>query len=237
MKMYHATFSVVAKCSKTRSLGVCVSTARPAVGDRVPHIEAEVGVIATQANTNVAYGTMGLTLLRRGFAPEKALEDMLKKDPDRETRQVIIIDRNGRTAAFTGRETKAWRGHLIGDNYVVAGNMLKGGNVIKAMAKTFERSVGEALPERLIEALEAGQKAGGDRRGKVSAALLVTSEEQTAKQPFVDIRVDENTDPIRELRRIFRTYSAKIRRKERAQSFSGISKNREWNMRVPESYK
>lgn len=215
MKMYHATFSIVAKCSKTRSLGVCASTARPAVGDRVPHIDAEVGAIATQANTNVTYGTLGLTLLRKGFAPEEALKNMLRTDPERETRQVIIIDKDGRTAAFTGRKTKAWRGHLIGDNYVVAGNMLKGGSVINAMAKTFESSVGEDLPERLIETLEAGQEAGGDRRGKVSAALLVASGEQKAKQPFLDIRVDENTDPIRELRRIFRTYSVNIRRKER----------------------
>ena len=213
--VYHTTFSMVARCSKTLSLGVCVSTAVLAVRSRVPYVEAGVGAIATQANTNITYGINGLKLLRKGFSAQTALENMLKKDPEKESRQVIIIDKDGRTAAFTGKETIGWKGHLVGKDYVVAGNMLRGSSVIEAMARTFESSAGEELPERLMKALEAGQSAGGDKRGKVSAALLVASNEQKAKFPFLDLRVDEHSDPVRELRKIFNTcYTTICREKQ-----------------------
>lgn len=140
-----------------------------------------------------------------GFSPQTALEAMLKEDEDRETRQVTIIDKDERTAAFTGKKTIDWKGHLAGKNYVVAGNMLVGSKVIEAMADTFEKSDGE-LSERLIRALEAGQKAGGDKRGKVSAALLVVGEIKIETRPFLDLRVDEHQNPVRELRRIYETY-------------------------------
>jgi len=195
----------VARCPKTLALGVCVSTAAPAVGSRVPHVEAMVGAIATQADTNVFYGINGLRLLKMGFSPQTALETMLKEDPDRESRQVIIIDKEGRSAAFTGRETVDWKGHLVGKDYVVAGNMLVGNSVIDAMALVFESSEGE-LSERLMKALEAGQKAGGDKRGKRSAALLVAQKEQLGAHPLLDLRVDEHRDPVGELRRVFEIY-------------------------------
>jgi len=195
----------VARCPKTLALGVCVSTAAPAVGSRVPHVEARVGAIATQAETNVLYGINGLKLLKMGFSPQTALETMLKEDPDRESRQVIIIDKEGRSAAFTGRETSDWKGHLIGKDYVVAGNMLVGNSVIDAMALVFESSEGE-LSERLMKTLEAGQKAGGDKRGKTSAALLVAQKEQVGARPLLGLRVDEHQDPVRELRRVFEIY-------------------------------
>ena len=195
----------MARCPKTLALGVCVSTAAPAVGSRVPHVEARVGAIATQAETNVLYGTNGLKLLKIGFSPQTALETMLKDDPDRESRQVIIIDKEGRSAAFTGRETSDWKGHFIGKDYVVAGNMLVGNSVVDAMAQVFESSEGE-LSERLIKALEAGQKAGGDKRGKTSAALLVAQKGQVVTHPLLDLRVDEHQDPVRELRRVFEIY-------------------------------
>jgi len=192
---------MVARCPKTLALGVCVSTAVPAVGNRVPHVEAGVGAIATQAETNILYGIKGLKLLKEGFSPEAILEAMLKEDPKRESRQVIIIDRDGRTAAFTGKETIGWKGHFIGKDYAVAGNMLVGSRVIEAMAKTFESSEGE-LAEKLLKALEAGQEAGGDKRGRMSAALLVASEQRETK-PILDLRVDEHHNPVGELRRIF----------------------------------
>ena len=192
----------MARCPKTLALGVCVSTAAPAVGSRVPHVEARLGAIATQAKTNVLYGINGLRLLKMGFSPKTALETMLKEDPDRESRQVIIIDKEGRSVAFTGRETVDWKGHLIGKDYVVAGNMLVGNSVIGAMAQVFERSEG-VLSERLMKALEAGQKAGGDKRGKTSAALLVAQKEQLGARPLLDLRVDEHRDPVGELRRVF----------------------------------
>jgi len=203
---------MVARCPKTLALGVCVSTAVPAVGSRVPRVEAGVGAIATQAETNISYGINGLKLLKKGLSPQAALETMLKEDPDRETRQVIIIDGEGRTAAFTGRETIDWKGHLIGEDYVVAGNMLVGSQVIEVMALTFENSEGE-LAERLLKALEAGQEAGGDKRGRVSAALLVAGEERRENHPILDLRVDEHHDPIKELRRIFGDRTAMMKQK------------------------
>ncbi|KPV61735.1 MAG: hypothetical protein AOA66_1705 [Candidatus Bathyarchaeota archaeon BA2] len=184
-------------------LGVCVSTAIPAVGNRVPHVEAGVGAIATQAKTNILYGTNGLKLLKTGLSPQATLETMLKEDPERELRQVIIIDKDGRTAAFTGRETIDWKGHLVGMDYAVAGNILVGNRVIESMAQTFESSKGE-LTERLIKALEAGQEAGGDKRGRASAALVVASQKR-GPPPILDLRVDKHPDPVRELRRIFET--------------------------------
>jgi uncharacterized Ntn-hydrolase superfamily protein len=137
---------------------------------------------------------------------------MLKKDPDRESRQVIIIDREGRTSAFTGKETIGWKGHLVGKDYVVAGNMLVSSQVIEAMAQTFESSE-EKLAERLLKALEAGQEAGGDKRGRISAALLIASQQQTKTRPILDLRVDQHHDPVKELKRIFKKRSAVMKRK------------------------
>ena len=203
-----ATFSLVARCSRTNEVGVCVATAIPAVGSVVPYAEAGVGAIATQALTNVIYGTLGLELLRSGLSPQEALERMLREDPERESRQVIMIDARGRTAAFTGKANVDWKGHLVGENYVVGGNMLVSAQVIQAMAEAFETSAGE-LEERLLNALEAGQKAGGDKRGKRSAALLVMKRrEYRGIRPLIDLRVDFHEDPVKELRRIFEAYKA-----------------------------
>jgi len=197
------TFSIVALDPKTKALGVSVSTAVPAVGSVVPHIEAGVGAIATQAQTNVFYGIEGLKLLKTGLPPQTALETMLQRDIDREKRQVIIIDAQGRTAAFTGRENVEWKGHMIGKNCAAAGNILTGSHVIKAMIETFEATKGK-LAERLLKALEAGQEAGGDKRGRMSAALLVAGEQWISEtRPVLDLRVDAHQDPVKELRRIY----------------------------------
>lgn len=212
-QLEEGTFSMVARCPKTKALGVCVSTAVPAVGSIVPHAEADVGAIATQANTNIIYGTKGLKLLKMGFSPKTALEAMLKEDSEKESRQVIIIDGLGRTAAFTGKETIDWKGHLIGKDYVVAGNMLVGSRVIEAMAQTFRSSEGE-LADRLMNALEAGQEEGGDKRGKTSAALLVVSKEQKGTRPLLDLRVDEHPNPVKELRRIFEVYEEWMKKQQ-----------------------
>lgn len=198
------TFSMVARCPETFALGVCVSTAVIAVGSRVPHVQAGVGAIAVQANTNILYGIKGLRLLNKGFSSQTALETMLKKDKNRESRQVIIIDKDGRTAAFTGMETIDWKGHIIGKDYVVAGNMLVGSRVIEAMAQTFEGSE-EDLSERLMKALEAGKDAGGDKRGSMSAALVVANK-KLGSTPLLNLTVDQHRDPVKELRRIFDTY-------------------------------
>ncbi len=174
----------------------------PAVGNRVPHVESGVAAIATQAKTNIIYGIKGIELLRTGLSPQSVLGAMLRDDTDRESRQVIIIDRKGRTAAFTGKKTINWKGHLVGDNYAVAGNMLVSSQVIEAMSQTFEKSDGE-LAERMLKAIEAGQEAGGDKRGKKSAALLIARQRQTRKRSLLDLRVDEHHDPVKELIKIF----------------------------------
>jgi uncharacterized Ntn-hydrolase superfamily protein len=197
------TFSIVARDPKTKALGVSVSTAVPAVGSVVPHVEAGVGAIATQAQTNVLYGIEGLKLLKTGLSPQTALGTMLQRDNDREKRQVIIIDAQGRTAAFTGKENIEWKGHMVGKDCAAAGNMLVGSRVIKAMIETFEATKGK-LAERLLKALEAGQEAGGDKRGQMSAALLVAGEQWISEtRPVLDLRVDAHQDPVKELRRIY----------------------------------
>ena len=203
------TFSMVARCERTGELGVCVSTAVPAVGSIVPHAELDVAAIATQATSNVMYGIKGLQLIKLGLSPSSALDALLREDEEREVRQVIMIDKDGKTAAFTGRETVEWKGHLTGGNYATAGNMLVGSQVIEAMAKAFDSTEGP-LEERLMKALEAGQNAGGDKRGRVSAALLVMKRlEADSPRPWVDLRVDENPDPVAELRRIYEVFKVR----------------------------
>jgi len=192
------TFSIIARCPKTLALGVATASASIAVGNRVPHVKAGVGAIATQAKTNIKYGIEGLKLLEMGFSPKKTLETLLEKDSEREERQVIIIDIEGRIAAFTGKKAVEWKGHIIGRNYAVAGNMLVGEEVIEAMVEAFEKSEGETLAERLLRALEAGQRAGGDKRGKTSAALKVCDNEGLR----INLRVDLNPNPIEELRKM-----------------------------------
>ena len=198
------TFSIVARDPKTLALGVAVSTAVPAVGSVVPHVQTDVGAIATQAQTNILYGTEGLQLLKKGLPPQKALEIMLIKDRDREKRQVAILDIQGRTAAFTGLETEDWKGHQIGEDHIVAGNMLACERVILAMSESFEQEKG-SLAERLLKALEAGQNAGGDKRGRISAALKVADRRwRSASRPILDLRVDAHPDPVKELRRVYK---------------------------------
>jgi len=198
------TFSIIARCPKTSALGVAVATAVPAVGSVVPHVEACVGAIATQAHTKVSYGVEGLRLLKAGLSPQNALETMLSEDKDREKRQVAIIDAQGRTAVFTGKETDEWKGHMVGKDHLVAGNILVGSQVIRALAQAFEEALKQNLAERLLKALEAGQEAGGDKRGRMSAALLVADKRyESETRPFLDLRVDAHSNPVKELRRVY----------------------------------
>ena len=200
------TFSMVARCYRTSALGVCVSTAVPAVGSVVPHVGLRVGAIATQGYTNILYGIDGLRLLEKGFSPQTTLDTLLAEDSKKELRQVAIIDRRGRKAAFTGEGTLGWRGHMIEEDCVAAGNMLTSGKVLEVMVGAFQGSDGW-LAERLMLSLEAGDKAGGDRRGKMSAALLVADEELVSEtRPLLSLRVDVHPRPVKELRTAFETY-------------------------------
>ncbi len=200
-----ATFSIVAFDPDTKELGVAVQSKFIAVGAVVPWAKAGVGAVATQSWANTTFGPDGLKLLAEGTAADAALEKLLAADRGREHRQVAIIDAEGRTAAFTGNGCNAWAGHRQGKNYSVQGNILAGEEVVEAMAKAFAESEGE-LGKRLIDALEAGQGAGGDRRGRQSAALLVVRDGagySGFNDRYRDLRVDDHAEPIKELRRVY----------------------------------
>ncbi|MGG3564454.1 DUF1028 domain-containing protein [Neobacillus rhizosphaerae] len=194
------TFSITARCQKTGMLGVAVSTARPAVGSLVPYVKAGVGAIATQALVNPFYGIDGIKFLAEGLSVDEILEQLVAADSDCERRQFAIVDRFGNATGFTGKETVPWQGHLIGNQFVVAGNMLTGPETIEAMFETFQALENVSLPERLLAVLASGQEAGGDKRGRQSAALYVVHEEE---YPLVDIRVDEHEEPVKELIRVY----------------------------------
>jgi uncharacterized Ntn-hydrolase superfamily protein len=194
------TFSVSARCPRTGMLGVAVSTAGTAVGGICIFADAGVGAIATQSWVNPYLGIDGLKLLREGLSAPEALAKLIAEDPGQADRQVGIVDSKGRTAAHTGSSCVDWAGHIEGDGFTVQGNMLVGAATIDAMAEAATRSADFDLHERLMLVLEAGQAAGGDKRGKQSAALKVFKKEAFA---WLDIRVDEHRNPVAELRRVF----------------------------------
>src|SRR3990170_2996644 len=183
------TFSIIARDPESGLFGVAVSTAVPCVGALVPHVKAGVGAIATQSYTNVRLGTDGLRLLELGLSPEAALTSLLAEDADAARRQAAGIDSRGRVFAYSGDQCVDWFGHRPGENYSVQGNMLVGKETIDAMAETFEAAEGH-LASRLLKALEAGQTAGGDKRGRESAALLVVPPEGGDPWSYVNLRVD-----------------------------------------------
>jgi uncharacterized Ntn-hydrolase superfamily protein len=194
------TFSVIARDSQTGMVGIAVTTKFFGVGSLCPFARAGLGAVATQALVNPTYGPRGLDLLAEGLAPAEVIERLLAEDDGRTHRQVHVIDAEGRVAAHSGAECVDWFGHQTHDGFSVAGNMLAGSAVVEETARAYRDGVEFALPERLIGALEAGQSVGGDKRGRQSAALLVVS---TEIYPYLDIRVDDNPDPLVELRRLY----------------------------------
>ncbi len=199
-----STFSIVGFDPKTGDLGVAVQSRFFGVGAVVPWVEAGVGAIATQSYANTTYGPRGLELLRRGSAPADVLAQLTGADPRRDLRQAAIVDAKGRAAVFTGDGCHAWAGHRRGTHYSVQGNLLVSRATVDAMARAFETSSGE-LAERLLRALEAGQAAGGDARGRQSAAIRVARAGGgygRYDDRYVDLRVEEDDRPIEELRRL-----------------------------------
>lgn len=192
-----STFSIVAFDPATRELGVIVQTFRPAVGNRCPWVQAGVGAVATQAWTNPLLATKVLDLLAHGLTAERALATAIAEDELKDRRQIIVVDHMGNVAGWTGNLAPAVAGHILGDNFAVAGNILLEGT-LEAMAAAFEDSTGP-LAFRLLEAMKAGQEAGGDSRGKMSIGLRVA---RVGWVPFVDLRVDHHIDPFAELARI-----------------------------------
>lgn len=199
-----ATFSIVAFDPETGDLGVAVQSKFFGVGAVVPYVRADVGAIATQALANPEYGPQGLDLMDDGMAAPAVVERITAADAGRDRRQVGVVDAEGRAAAYTGKRTFAWAGHRVGENYCCQGNILAGKKVVDAMAETFETARGP-LAERLVEALRAGQAAGGDKRGRQSAALVVARRGGGfigGNDRYLDVRVDDHPTPIEELARL-----------------------------------
>src|SRR5436190_4713996 len=192
------TWSIIARDAASGAFGVAIATRFFAVGALCPHAESGVGALSTQALVNPHYGAQGLALLRAGVPASEVVKRLTAPDEGREQRQLHVIDANGRLGQHTGRECIDWCGAVAGDGYSVAGNMLANERVIRETARAYETSPG-TFGERLIAALEAGEAAGGDKRGKQSAALLVYSGEQ---YPELSLRVDDHAEPLAELKRL-----------------------------------
>jgi len=207
-----STFSIVAFDPLTKDLGVAVHSRYFSVGSVVPWAEAEVGAIATQSFVNVSYGPRGLQLLKEGLTVDEVIDKLTKDDEAKDFRQLGIIDSKGNANAFTGKKCLEWAGSKVGRNYAAQGNILAGEEVVKNMGRKFESTKGD-LAERLVAALEGGDEAGGDARGRQSAALLVVRKglgRAGYGDKFIDLRIEDHLDPIVELKRLLnlhRVYS------------------------------
>jgi uncharacterized Ntn-hydrolase superfamily protein len=193
------TWSIIARDTTTGQFGIAVATRFFAVGARVPYIAAGIGAIATQALVNQYYGIDGLKLLRDGRSPRDIIDTLIAADSGHASRQLHLMDAGGRVAAYTGRECVDWCGHIEGDGFSIAGNMLAGAQVLDDTASAYAEHKILPFAQRLVAAMVAGEAAGGDKRGKQSAALLIYGEEEW---PDLDLRVDDHTDPLAELARL-----------------------------------
>jgi uncharacterized Ntn-hydrolase superfamily protein len=195
------TWSIIAREAETGRLGIALATRFFAAGARVPFVKAEVGAVATQALLNPFYGSQGLALLAAGLSPAAVIERLIAADDGRDHRQVHVMDAAGRAAAHTGKACIGWAGHLQAENISVAGNMLAGPAVIERTAAAYLDNASLPFPQRLIAAMQAGEAAGGDKRGKQSAALVIYGEDDWSE---LDLRVDDHPDPLSELARLER---------------------------------
>jgi uncharacterized Ntn-hydrolase superfamily protein len=205
-----ATYSIAACDLDSGQWGVATQSKFLAVGSVVPWAEPHVGAIATQAYANPRYGTEGLSLLREGLSAEEVVGRLTAADEGRDQRQLGVVDREGRSASFTGAECLEWAGGRTGPCYAAQGNILVSAATVDAIAETFESSKG-TLAERLLDCLDAAQAAGGDRRGQQSAALLVVEQDggyAKLSDTIVELRVEDHELPLEELRRLYRLHEA-----------------------------
>lgn len=208
------TFSIAALDPKNGDLGVAVASKYLAVGAVVPYARSGIGAVATQSAANVSYGPKGLELMAKGQCPESTIQALTEEDEMRETRQTGMVDAKGRSFSFTGKDAHDWKGHHYEENFACQGNLLAGENVISDMIEGFKTSKGE-LSERLMASLVAGDKAGGDQRGRQSAAILVVRKKGGPgglNDKYLDLRVDEHDDAPNELTRIFNYWREHWRR-------------------------
>lgn len=207
-KDYINTFSIVGFDPDTGELGVAVASKFLSVGSIVPWAKAGVGAVATQSWANPVYGLRGLQLMEEGKNAEETLQILIEEDEQKEVRQAGFVDAKGNSATFTGTECYSWAGGIAGSNFACQGNILTGEDVVQVMADTFQNSKGD-LASRLTQALKAGDSAGGDSRGKQSAALLVVKEQGGyggITDRYIDLRVDDHHEPVMELQRILRLH-------------------------------
>lgn len=208
-KLAH-TFSIVARDTVTGEMGVAVQSHWFSVGSIVSWGEAGVGVVATQSFVNPSFGIKGLELLKLGKSPQEAVDELIAADDGRDVRQLAILDVKGRSASYTGKNCIPEAGNIAKENYSVQANMMLTDKVWGAMSESFENSTGP-LAERMIAALEAAQNAGGDIRGQQSACLMVVKSEATGnpwEDKFIDLRVDDHTEAVKELKRLLKVYRA-----------------------------
>jgi len=206
-----ATYSLCACDLAAGQWGVATQSKFLAVGSVVPWAEPHVGAIATQAYANPRYGPEGLALLREGLSAEDVVDRLTSADDERAHRQLGVVDAAGRAATYTGDDCLAWAGGRTGEGYAAQGNILVSGATVDALAETFESSAGKPLAERLLDSLDAAEAAGGDSRGRQSAALIVVERDggyASLSDVLVDLRVDDHPDPLVELRRIYRMHDA-----------------------------
>lgn len=193
-----ATFSIVAFDPAENAWGIAVASKFPAVGAVVPWARAGAGAVATQSYANTTYGPRGLEMMASGISAQEALDELIKEDDERALRQAGVVDASGRSATFTGEDCFEWAGGITGEHFAVQGNILASPQVVEAMAQAFQSS-SEPFPERLHAALLAGDRAGGDRRGRQSAAIFVVKPEGGYggfNDRWIDYRVDDHEDPV-----------------------------------------
>ena len=208
--LFAHTFSIVARDTDTGEMGVAVQSYWFSVGPIVAWGEAGVGVVATQSFVNPAFGPDGIELMKNGMSADDVLDKLIGEDEGRDLRQLAVLDVNGNVKAYTGKNCIYGAGHIVGKNYSVQANLMLNDKVWSAMSEAFENSTGP-LAERMIAALEAGENAGGDIRGKQSACLLIVRGEATGNlwvDRLIDLRVDDNPEPIEELKRLLKVHRA-----------------------------
>lgn len=193
------TWSIVASDPATGHLGVAVASRFFAVGGIVPHVRSGVGAVATQAFVNPLYGVDGLAALAAGREPRAIVADLTARDEGRDQRQMHLVDATGRNAAFTGAKCVDWAGHLVEDDISVAGNMLAGPQVVAETMATYRKAASKPFAERLLEAMQAGEDAGGDKRGRQSAALVYRDQDYA----WLRLHADDHADPLAELGRLY----------------------------------
>lgn len=219
------TFSIVARDSKTGDLGIAVQSKFPAVGSIVPWLDIRSGAIATQALANLEYGRMGLKLLNAGLSAEKTLQVLIDTDKESSTRQVGIVDLQGNAVTFTGSDCYPSANGVTGDGVACQGNILASDQVVHKMLHAYETTKGD-FAERLLCAIEAGQKEGGDKRGQQSANIIILSENRGyggGSDVYVDVRVDDHPQATAELRRVFELSSLTLLQREDPQDITELT--------------